>query len=170
MNSSPLYHFITSQFQGLEKASDQELWMKFWDSGGSLKPRKICHLCYSSLLLRCLTIDLKGTWIFFLMCCSPLLVKGSNLWLFSHFLLVQCAETKKKVVNRPYCVCVLCCFSHVQLFVTLWTVACQAPLSMGLSWQKYWSGLPFPPPGDLPSSVIQPAASALQVGYLSLSH
>ena len=38
--------------------------MKFWDSGGSLKPRKICHLCYSALLLRCLTIDLKGTWIF----------------------------------------------------------------------------------------------------------
>ena len=38
--------------------------MKFWDSGGSPKPRKICHLCYSALLLRCLTIDLKGTWIF----------------------------------------------------------------------------------------------------------
>ena len=34
--------------------------MKFWDSGGSPKPRKICHLCYSALLLRCLTIDLKG--------------------------------------------------------------------------------------------------------------
>ena len=39
--------------------------MKFWDSGGSPKPRKICHLCYSALLLRCLTIDLKGTWICF---------------------------------------------------------------------------------------------------------
>ena len=34
--------------------------MKFWYSGGSLKPRKICHLFYSALLLRCLTIDLKG--------------------------------------------------------------------------------------------------------------
>ena len=40
--------------------------------------------------------------------------------------------------------------SHVQLFVTLWTVACQTPLSMGYSRQEYWSGLPFPPPGDLP--------------------
>ena len=41
-------------------------------------------------------------------------------------------------------------FSSVRLFATLWTVACQAPLSMGLSWQEYWRGLPFPPPGDLP--------------------
>ena len=123
LNSYPLDHFITSQFQGLEKASDQELWMKFWDSGGSPKPRKICHLCYSALLLRCLTTDVKGTawtaaWIFFLMCCSPLLVKGSNLWLFSHFLLVQCAETKKKVVNTLHCVHV--CFFASVMSSSLW--------------------------------------------------
>ena len=122
LNSSPLYHFITSQFQGLQKVSDQELWMKFWDSGGSPKPRKIYHLCYSALL-RCLTIDLKGTawtaaWVFFLMCCNPLLMKGSNLWLFSHFLLVQCAETKKKVVNRLYCVHV--CFFASVMSSSLW--------------------------------------------------
>ena len=41
-------------------------------------------------------------------------------------------------------------FSHVQLLGTLWTVAHQAPLSMGFSRQEYWSGLPCPPPGDLP--------------------
>ena len=41
--------------------------------------------------------------------------------------------------------------SHVQLFVTPWTVACQAPPSMGISRQEYWSGLPFPSPGDLPN-------------------
>ena len=45
---------------------------------------------------------------------------------------------------------VLSHFSHVQLFGTLWTVACQAPLFMGFSRQQYWSGLPYPPPGDLP--------------------
>ena len=39
--------------------------------------------------------------------------------------------------------------SHVQLFATPWTVALQAPLSMGFSRQEYWSGLPFPSPGDL---------------------
>ena len=51
----------------------------------------------------------------------------------------------------------LSCFSCVQLFVTLSTVACQAPLSMGFSRQEYWSGLPFPPSGDLPDSGIEPA-------------
>ena len=49
----------------------------------------------------------------------------------------------------------LSCFSHVQLFVTFWTVACQAPLSMGFSRQEYWNGLPYPLPGDLPDSEIE---------------
>ena len=51
--------------------------------------------------------------------------------------------------------CVLSCFSHVQLFTTPWTVAHQAPLSMGFSRQDYWSGLPFPALGDLPNSGIK---------------
>ena len=58
----------------------------------------------------------------------------------------------------------LCMLSHFQLFVTLWTVGCQAPLSMGFSRQEYWSGLPFPSPGDLSNPGIKPAspvASAL---------
>ena len=55
------------------------------------------------------------------------------------------------------------CFIHVQLFATLWSIACQAPLSMGFSRQEYWSGLPCPPPGDMlipgiePTSVVSPA-------------
>ena len=55
-------------------------------------------------------------------------------------------------------VCVVSWFSHVQLFATLWTIACQAPLSMGFSRQEYWSGLPCPPPGDLPNPGIEPAS------------
>ena len=47
--------------------------------------------------------------------------------------------------------CVLNHFSHVQLFVTPWTTAHQAPLSMGFSRQEYWNGLLCPPPGDLPN-------------------
>ena len=65
--------------------------------------------------------------------------------------------------------CMLTHFSHVQLFETLWTVACQASLSMGFSWQEYWSGLPCPPPGDLPDPGIEPLSPespALQVDYL----
>ena len=52
--------------------------------------------------------------------------------------------------------CMLSHFSHVLLFVTLWTVAHQAPLSMGSSRQEYWSGLPCPPPGDIPNLGIEP--------------
>ena len=50
--------------------------------------------------------------------------------------------------------------SHIQLFVTPWTVARQAPLSMGFSRQEYWSGLPLPPPGDLPDAGIEPKSPA----------
>ena len=45
---------------------------------------------------------------------------------------------------------------RVQLFATLWTAACQAPPSMGFCRQEYWSGLPLPPPGDLPDPGVQP--------------
>ena len=48
--------------------------------------------------------------------------------------------------------------SRIQLFVTPWTVARQTPLFMGFSWQEYWSGLPFLPPGDLPKPGIKPAS------------
>ena len=46
--------------------------------------------------------------------------------------------------------CMLSHFSHVWLFVTPWTIACQAPLSMGFFRQEYCRGLPCPSPGDLP--------------------
>ena len=60
-----------------------------------------------------------------------------------------------------------CMLSHVLLFMTPWTVACQAPLSMGFSRQEDWSELPFPPPGDLPRPGIEPSSPALQVDSLS---
>ena len=66
------------------------------------------------------------------------------------------------------CVCV-CVFSHVQFFVTFWTVTCQAPLSMGFPRQEYWSGLPFSPLRDLPGPGIElasPLSPALQVDSL----
>ena len=56
--------------------------------------------------------------------------------------------------------------SHVRLFMTPWTVACQAPLSMGFSRQEYWSGLPFPSPGDLPDPGIEPGSPMLQADSL----
>ena len=54
-------------------------------------------------------------------------------------------------------------FSRVWLFATPWTVACQAPLSTEFSRQEYWSGLPFPSPGDLPNPGAEPRSPTLQV-------
>ena len=56
--------------------------------------------------------------------------------------------------------------SRVRLFVTPWTITYQAPLSMGFSRQEYWSGLPFPPPGDLPDPAIELGSPTLQADAL----
>ena len=57
--------------------------------------------------------------------------------------------------------------SRVRLFATPWTVAYKAPLSMGFSRQEYWSGLPFPSPGDLPDPGIEPGSPAFQAYSLT---
>ena len=70
------------------------------------------------------------------------------------------------------CYSVLSHFSCVQLFVTLWIIACQAPLSMGFQRQVYQSGLPCPPPGDLPNPGIKPVSlksPALADGFFTTS-
>ena len=62
--------------------------------------------------------------------------------------------------------------SCVRLFATPWTVALQAPLSMGFSRQEYWSGLPFPSPGDLPKpgiKLVSPVSPALAGGFFTTS-
>ena len=51
--------------------------------------------------------------------------------------------------------------SHVQISATLWTIAWQAPLSMEFPKQEYWSGLSFPPPGNLPKPGTEPVSPAL---------
>ena len=63
----------------------------------------------------------------------------------------------------------VCMLSCVRLFVNLWTLVCQAPQSIGCSWEEYWSGLPFPSPGELPNPGIEPVLAvppALQVDSL----
>ena len=63
-------------------------------------------------------------------------------------------------------------FNCVQVFTTLWTVACQAPVSMGFYKQEYWSGLPCPPPGDCPDPGIEslsPASPKLAGGFFTTS-
>ena len=72
-------------------------------------------------------------------------------------------------LNRKYAVYSL---GHVWFFDTLWNVGHQAPLSMGFPRQEYWSGVPFPSPGDLPleDPGIKPASPTLQADSLPVSH
>ena len=72
-----------------------------------------------------------------------------------------CLKTQKKKERKK-----VKSLSRVRLFVTLWTVAYQAPLSMGFSRQEYWSGLPFPSPGDLPNPGIEPGSPTLEADAL----
>ena len=65
------------------------------------------------------------------------------------------------------CVCVS---SPVRLFATPWTVVCQAPLSVEFSSQEYWSGLPFPTPGDLPNPGVEPVSCTSCTGRQVLYH
>ena len=71
------------------------------------------------------------------------------------------------------CVCACMCAQYVQFFVTPWTVAHQAPLSRAFSRHEYWSGLPFPPPRDLPDPGIKPmspVSSPMHADSLLLTH
>ena len=85
---------------------------------------------------------------------------------------VSC-EMPATVLGSLCCVCgVLSHFSHVQLFTTLWTVGCQAPLSMGFSRQEYWSGFPCPSPENSPDPGIEPVSHispALAGGFFTTS-
>ena len=93
----------------------------------------------------CLTLQHYGLWPARFLC----------LWILQAKIL----ESEKKVKVKS--------LSHVQLFVTPWIVAHQAPPSMRFSSQEYWSGLPCPSPGDLPNPGIKPRSLALQADSLS---
>ena len=87
-----------------------------------------------------------------------------NLNLLLIFMFVFSLKTFSNFKN-VYVILVLCCaysLSHVQLCVTSWTVAHWAPLSTGFSRQEYWSGLPCPPPGDLPNPGFELGSHELQ--------
>ena len=70
--------------------------------------------------------------------------------------------------NTQHWICIRCARAQPQaLSVTLKTVACQAPPSMGFFQQEYWSGLPFPPAGGLPNPGIEPTSPALAGGFFT---
>ena len=83
--------------------------------------------------------------------------QGKQIHLYFYKRTYYCFSEIKEAV-----LCMLGRFSSFRLFASLWTVACQAPLSMRFSRQEYWSGLPCPPPGDLPTPGIKPVSPVLQ--------
>ena len=109
-------------------------------------------------------------------------ITNLHFWRFSHWC-VLCRGWYTKLLFLPLfdkwwffsssCVCcVLSHFSRVQLCATPWTVAHQAPLSLECPRQEYWSGLPFPSPGDLPDPGIEPMSlmfPALAGGFFTTS-
>ena len=84
-------------------------------------------------------------------------LKELNLTFIFMIEVISTAESYRQMQHTIECA-VLNCFSHVRLFVTLWTLAYQVPLSMGFPRQKHWRGFPFPSPEDLPSPGIKPAS------------
>ena len=105
---------------------------------------------------------------------SPPPLQAGSAWCPVTKLTVLPRELSQKVVKDlkvPDCfssssLSVLSCSVVSDSFVTPWTVTDQAPPSLGFSRQEYWSGLPFPSPGDLPNPGIEPRSPALQVESL----
>ena len=85
---------------------------------------------------------------------------GLESWWWNHLIYFASKEKRQKLWVNTYLCTVpkvkVKSFSHVRLFATPWNVAHRAPPSMGFCRQEYWSGLPFPSPGDLPNPGIEP--------------
>ena len=130
--------------------------------------------CFFFIVVIAILVSMKLYFIMVLICIS-LVSEGKHLFrylltilylwrnVYSDFLLIF------KLGYLSFCCWIMdgtCSLSYVQLFATLWPIACQAPPSMGFSRQEYWSGLPFPSPGDIPNPGIEPGSPALQADSL----
>ena len=131
--------------------------------------RKKTAICKPRLQEK-ITLSSPWSWTFSLQNCKKI-----HFWCSVHLSVVFCygslISTHLFYAKYVFHACMLSCFSRVLLFVTLWTVAHQAPLSRGFSRQEHWSGLPCPSPEDLPDPGIEPVspvAPALQADSLLL--
>ena len=91
-------------------------------------------------------------------------------WFWIHSSKIQSDEFTSQVYSLPACFPWMCVLSRVRLFATPWTAACQAPLPTGFFRQEYWSGLPCPPPGDLPTQGLNPGLQHYRQILYQLSH
>ena len=118
--------------------------------------RKVTHCVFSTPITgkieKCISPDCNPGII------PPELLKDFQYSLSSHHCKLQVSPQEGRRGLITGCGCTLSCFSSVLFFVTPWTVAHQSPLSVGFSRQKHWSGLPCPPPVDLPDPGIEPTS------------
>ena len=141
----------------------QEIWVR---SLGLEDSPEECMATYSSILAWRILMD-RGAW--FNIC-----LHVNNEWL--KFKINELKDILMQIHSIFIYKCSITCVLFTQscwLFASPWTVAHQAPLSTGFSWQEYWNGFPFPPPGDLPEPGIKPmslVSPALQEEALLLSH
>ena len=126
------------------------------------------HYCFNLFFSN--AIDILSSLLAIYTISIKYLLKSFALFLLLFFLYVFIC-----IICISLQVCMLSCFSHVWLCTTLWTTTWQPPLSMGFSWEEYWSGsgLPFSPPGDLSEPGIEPASLTSnlhwQIGSLILA-
>ena len=129
--------------------------------------RRIGVISAYSSVTTCHRTALRGqqSWEIESLAGQPTLNNNSILWKGER----KCWRTSRHLFPISLSACVLSHFSHVRLFDILWTVACQAPLSMGFSRQEFCSGLPCPPPVDLPDPGIEPRSPALAGRFFTIS-
>ena len=101
--------------------------------------------------------------------------KSQPWWSFSSNLIILSSWTvflQTSFIWKSYKPLSFLKWSHLVMsdFATPWTIACKAPLSMGFSRQEYWSGLPFPSPGDLPNPGIEPGSTCIIGRRFTLSY
>ena len=116
------------------------------------------------------TLTPRPAWLYS-SCTFPVLSCGHSHFTWTPKGLLPRSHWKNDYLSKGKICCInmvkVKLLSHVQLFATSWTVALQAPPSMGFSRQEYWSGLPFPSPRDLPDPGIEPRSPALEADALT---
>ena len=158
----------------------QEYWSgQSFSSSGSL-PNPGIKLKSPTLQADSLQSEPPGKPIPVLYIHSIVLLFRFHIWIISYSICLYLGNISFSFMAKLYpilWVCVCVCVAHVQitsvvswLFVTLWTVPCQAVPSIGFSWQEYWSGLPCPPPGDLPNPGLKPTSLVLAGGFFTTSY
>ena len=132
-------------------------------SGVPPTPASACHqgVLVSALFCHCFSYLFYCKFRFLLSYLTYIVGPQEAVLKYIYILILLSVDLKKNFFKFiplcPYCMaCMLIRFSHVPLFATLWTVACQAPLSMAFSRQEHWSGFPCSPPEDLPYPWIEP--------------